>query len=108
MVARYFLFPGVLPDRVAAQAAAYAAAHPELDIRCADVLGDCDEIAALVYARYQEALAGDIRMNCDVCEYRIAMPGFEHRVGAPQLPHDHPHDHVHDLPHPHPHTHAHG
>jgi sirohydrochlorin cobaltochelatase len=108
VVARYFLFPGVLPDRVAEQAAAYAAAHPELDIRYTDVLGDCDEIAALVYERYHEALAGDIRMNCDVCVYRIAMPGFEHRVGAPQHPHDHPHDHVHDVPHPHTHTHAHG
>jgi sirohydrochlorin cobaltochelatase len=95
VVARYFLFPGVLPDRVAEQTAAYAAAHPELDIRCADVFGDCDEIAALVYERYREALSGDIRMNCDVCVYRIAMPGFEHRVGAPQHPHDHPHDHVH-------------
>jgi sirohydrochlorin cobaltochelatase len=95
VVARYFLFPGVLPDRVAEQAAAYAAAHPGLDIRCADVLGDCDEIAALVYERYLEALSGDIRMNCDVCVYRIAMPGFEHRVGAPQHPHDHPHDPAH-------------
>ena len=108
VVARYFLFPGVLPDRVAEQAAAYAAAHPELDIRYTDVLGDCDEIAALVYERYHEALAGDIRMNCDVCVYRIAMPGFEHRVGEPQHPHDHPHDHVHDFPHPHPQAHAHG
>ena len=100
VVARYFLFPGVLPDRVAEQAAAYAAVHPELDIRCTDVLGDCDEIAALVWERYREALAGDIRMNCDVCVYRIAMPGFEHRVGEPQHPHDHPHDHVHDFPPP--------
>ncbi len=108
VVARYFLFPGVLPDRVAEQAAAYAAAHPELDIACTDVLGDCDEIAALVWERYHEALAGDIRMNCDVCVYRIAMPGFEHRVGEPQHPHDHPHDHVHDFPHPHPQAHAHG
>jgi sirohydrochlorin cobaltochelatase len=108
VVARYFLFPGVLPDRVAEQAAEYAAAHPELDIRCTDVLGDCDEIAALVYERYHEALAGDIRMNCDVCVYRIAMPGFEHRVGEPQHPHDHPHDHVHDAPHPHPQARAHG
>ena len=116
VVARYFLFPGVLPDRVAAQAAAYAAAHPGLDIRCADVLGDCDEIAALVYERYTEALSGDIRMNCDVCVYRIAMPGFEHRVGVPQHPHDHPHNHVHETshnpvqPHEHlqPHGHAHG
>jgi sirohydrochlorin cobaltochelatase len=95
VVARYFLFPGVLPDRVADQAADFAAAHPELDIRCGDVLGDCDEIAALVYERYHEALAGDIRMNCDMCVYRIAMPGFEQHVGEPQHPHDHPHDHAH-------------
>jgi sirohydrochlorin cobaltochelatase len=113
VVARYFLFPGVLPDRVADQAAAYAAAHRDLDIRCADVLGDCDEIAALVYERYTEALSGDIRMNCDVCVYRIAMPGFEDRVGAPQHPHDHPHDHDDDhetVPHAplQPHGHAHG
>ena len=111
VVARYFLFPGVLPDRVAGQAAAYAAAHRDLDIRCADVLGDCDEIAALVYERYTEALSGDIRMNCDVCVYRIAMPGFEDRVGAPQHPHDHPHDHVHETASHvplQPHGHAHG
>jgi sirohydrochlorin cobaltochelatase len=94
VVARYFLFPGVLPDRVASQASDFAAAHPGLDVRCTDVLGDCDEIAALVYERYHEALAGDIRMNCDMCVYRIAMPGFEHRVGEPQQPHDHPHDHA--------------
>ena len=99
VVARYFLFPGVLPDRVAEQAAAYAAAHPGLAIRCTGVLGDCDEIAALVYERYTEALSGDIRMNCDMCVYRIAMPGFEDRVGAPQHPHDHPHDHAHDHVH---------
>jgi len=105
VVARYFLFQGVLPDRVAAQARAYAAAHTELDIGCADVLGDCDEIAQLVAERYREALAGDIRMNCDMCVYRAALPGFEHRVGAPQRPHYHPaepsgagsahHDHAH-------------
>ena len=95
VVARYFLFPGVLPDRVADQAADFAGGHPELDVRCSDVLGDCDEIAALVYERYHEALAGDIRMNCDMCVYRIAMPGFEHHVGEPQHPHDHPHDHAH-------------
>jgi sirohydrochlorin cobaltochelatase len=101
VVARYFLFPGVLPDRVAAQAAGYARAHPGLNIRCADVLGDCDEIAGLVAERYREALDGDIRMNCDMCQYRVALPGLEHRVGAPQRPHDHPDDHDHDHAHGH-------
>ncbi len=94
-VAPYFLFPGVLPDRVASQAREYAAAHPSLDVRVAGVLGDCDELAGLVVERYREALAGDIRMNCDTCVHRVAMPGFEHRLGAVQSPHDHPHDPVH-------------
>lgn len=95
VVAPYFLFPGVLPDRVEAQAREYAAAHPELDVRRAGVLGDCHELAALVVERYREAIAGDIRMNCDTCVYRVAMPGFEHRVGVAQTPHDHPHDPAH-------------
>jgi sirohydrochlorin cobaltochelatase len=97
IVARYFLFPGILPDRIAAQATAYGQAHPDLDVRCTEVLGDSDELAGLVAERYHEALAGDIRMNCDVCAYRTALPGFEYRVGAAQRPHAHPHDdgHVH-------------
>jgi len=92
VVARYFLFPGVLPDRVAEQAARYAAAHPELDVAVAGVLGDCDELADVVVERYREALAGDIRMNCDTCLYRIPLPHHEHRHGAAQAPHHHPHD----------------
>jgi sirohydrochlorin cobaltochelatase len=91
VVLPYFLFPGVLPDRVVAEAKAYEGA----EVRCADVIGDCDGLAGLVVERYEEALAGDIRMNCDTCVYRQAMPGFADRVGAPQHPHHHPDDHVH-------------
>jgi sirohydrochlorin cobaltochelatase len=103
VVARYFLFPGVLPDRVAEHAAGYAAAHPDLGIRCTDVLGECDEVAALVTERYHEALMGDIRMNCDTCIYRMPVPGFEHRTGAPPRPHHHPADPVHSDAHGHAH-----
>jgi sirohydrochlorin cobaltochelatase len=85
----------VLPDRVERQARDYQRAHPELNIRCSDVFGDCAELAGLVYERYREALSGDIRMNCDMCIYRAAMPGFAHRVGEPQHPHDHPRDRAH-------------
>jgi len=90
VVAPYFLFPGVLPDRIVTQSRQYAAAHPGLDVRSASVLGDCDELADLVLERYAEALAGDIRMNCDTCAYRVAMPGFADKVGQPQTPHFHP------------------
>jgi sirohydrochlorin cobaltochelatase len=103
VVLPYFLFPGVLPERVVTQAQAYAGDHPELDVRCAEVIGDCDGLADLVTERYREALTGDIRMNCDTCVYRIAMPGFEERVAAPQLPHHHPDDPAHGHGHAHVH-----
>lgn len=92
VVAPYFLFTGVLPDRVAAQAGTFAAQHPGTDVRVAGLIGACDELAGLVLERYAEALHGDIRMNCDTCAYRIAMPGFTGKVGQPQTPHHHPHD----------------
>ncbi len=90
VVLPYFLFTGVLPQRVAAQARRFDG----VDVVTAGVLGDCDELADLVVERYREALAGDIRMNCDTCLYRVALPHHEHRVGAAQAPHDHPHDHA--------------
>ena len=36
VVAPYFLFAGVLPDRIVAQSAEFAAAHPDLDVRVAE------------------------------------------------------------------------
>jgi sirohydrochlorin cobaltochelatase len=102
VVLPYFLFRGVLPDRIVEQAAGY-------DV--APVIGDCDELADLVLERHAEAVAGDIRMNCDTCVYRIAMPGFEDKVGAAQAPHHHPdedgHSHGHGHDH-HTHAHSHG
>ena len=102
VVAPYFLFAGVLPDRVTAQSREFAAAHGALDVRVAGLIGDCAELAGLVLGRYDEALHGDIRMNCDTCAYRVALPGFAGKVGRPQVPHDHPdeadvHEHVHEV-----------
>ncbi|MEU7803499.1 uroporphyrinogen-III C-methyltransferase [Micromonospora arborensis] len=111
VVAPYFLFAGVLPDRIVAQSAEFAAAHPDLDVRVAEVIGDCDALADLVRERYAEALGGDIRMNCDTCAYRVLMPGFADKVGRPQRPHDHPDDpvgHHHHHGHDHDHHHDHG
>ena len=101
IVAPYFLFPGVLPDRIVSQTGTFAIEHPDLTIGVAELIGDCDELADLVIERYLEAVSGDIRMNCDTCIYRAAMPGFGDRVGQPQRPHHHPDDagHGHGLDH---------
>jgi sirohydrochlorin cobaltochelatase len=106
VVLPYFLFTGILPERVEQQAADWAAEHPDTDLRQAAVMGPTEELAELVLARYREALAGDLRMNCDTCVYRVAMPGFEDRVGAAQRPHHHPDDPSHDHGHG-SHTHVH-
>jgi sirohydrochlorin cobaltochelatase len=104
VVAPYFLFPGILPERIVEQTREFADRHPDLAIGVAEVIGDCDELADLVVERYIEVVSGDIRMNCDTCIYRTAMPGFDDRVGQPQHPHHHPddaaprHDH-HDQSH---------
>ncbi|GAA4950696.1 CbiX/SirB N-terminal domain-containing protein [Streptomonospora halophila] len=103
VVLPYFLFSGVLPDRVADQTMEFAGEHPDLDVRCAQVVGDCDGLADVIAERYDEARAGDIRMNCDTCVYRIALPGFEEKVGAAQTPHHHPDDPAHGHGHGHGH-----
>ncbi|MCW2608035.1 MAG: Sirohydrochlorin ferrochelatase [Frankiales bacterium] len=105
VVLPYFLFAGVLPDRIAAQTAEWASAHPDVDVRLAGLIGPGERLAQLVVERWGEIAGGDLRMNCDTCAYRVALPGFEDKLGAPQTPHDHPDDPAH--PHGHDHGHAH-
>jgi sirohydrochlorin cobaltochelatase len=110
VVLPYFLFTGILPDRVRLQTEGWAAAHPEVEVRTADVIGPEPELLDLVWERYTEAVEGDLRMNCDSCVYRIALPGFEDKVGLPQQPHFHPDDDGHHHGHGHhhgAHSHAH-
>ncbi|SDG30619.1 sirohydrochlorin cobaltochelatase [Sinosporangium album] len=56
IIVPYLLFAGGMLERVWAQALAYGAGHPELDIRCAEVIGDCEALADVVIERYEEAL----------------------------------------------------
>jgi sirohydrochlorin cobaltochelatase len=98
----YFLFTGVLEERIRGQSRAFAEANPGVEVRYAGYFGPDPRLADLVVERYTEALRGDIRMNCDVCVHRVALPGFEEKVGALATPHYHPdesgrhqHDHHH-------------
>ena len=82
-IALLFLGPGHLPGRALDLAGQHVVTAP---------LGPAPELVDLLVERYRETLAGDIRMNCDACLYRVPFPGKEQLVGAPQLPHDHPDD----------------
>jgi sirohydrochlorin cobaltochelatase len=86
----YFLFTGVLEERIREQSWNFAEDNPEMEVRYAGYFGPDARVAALVMERYRETFEGDIRMNCDVCVHRVALPGFEEKVGAPATPHYHP------------------
>jgi sirohydrochlorin cobaltochelatase len=90
VVFSYFLFTGVLEDRIRGQSRAFAEANPGVEVRYAGYFGSDARLVDLVVERYTEAVEGDIRMNCDVCVHRVALPGFEEKVGAPATPHYHP------------------
>ena len=83
VVAPFFLFPGVLLHRIYSEAAGWAADHPEVDVWSAAQLGVDFRLTQLILERYREAVDGDVRMNCDLCAYRVQLPGYEAKVGTP-------------------------
>ena len=83
VVAPLLLFTGVLVPRIYRQAQDWAAEHPEIDVRAAAHLGPDPRLARLVLERHREAVFGDVRMNCDLCTYRVRLPSYEDKVGMP-------------------------
>ena len=78
-----FLFGGVLVDRVGERARRWADGHAGVAVSVAAHLGPDPRLAELVVERFREASGGDVRMNCDLCVYRVRLPGFEEKVGTP-------------------------
>ncbi|CAA9277704.1 MAG: ATPase component NikO of energizing module of nickel ECF transporter [uncultured Acidimicrobiales bacterium] len=77
------LFSGVLVDRVGERARQWAADDDGVEVSVADHLGPDPRLAELVVERFREASSGDVRMNCDLCVYRVRLPGFEDKLGTP-------------------------
>jgi energy-coupling factor transporter ATP-binding protein EcfA2/sirohydrochlorin ferrochelatase len=82
-VVPFFLFTGILVPRIYAEAADWALEHPDVDVRAGGHLGPDRRLARVVLERYREALTGPVRMNCDLCTYRVRLPGYEDKVGMP-------------------------
>ena len=92
----YFLFTGVLEGRIRHQSEEFNGENPGLAISYVGYFGPHEKVVDLVMDRYREAVGGDIRMNCDICVHRVALPGFEKKVGAPATPHYHPDEPGHE------------
>ncbi len=120
----YFLFTGILVDRIYDATDEVAARHPKITFIKAGYLNDHPQVIETFVERIEQILTGDISMNCQMCKYRTAVLGFEADVGAVQESHhhhveginakadgsfqivNHHHDHGHSHSHDDGHTHA--
>lgn len=85
----YFLFSGILIDRIYGFTDEVAARHPETAFVKAGYLNDHDQVIETFVERVHEILNGSNNMNCSMCKYRSAVLGFEEEVGLPQESHHH-------------------
>jgi sirohydrochlorin cobaltochelatase len=116
LVFPFFLFTGVLEKRIRQQTMEFARQHAQTEFLCAGYLDAHPLLYEAFAERAEEAVQGSPNMNCELCKYRVRLPGFEQAVGQPQVGHhhhvrgvgqdgdDHHHRHGH---HPHEHGHPH-
>jgi sirohydrochlorin cobaltochelatase len=113
----YFLFTGILIQRIHDQTDEVAALHPEVEFIKAPYLNDHPLVLDTFAERVREILTGDNAMNCSMCKYREQIIGYESDVGVPQVGHHHhvqgigtddDHHHGHHHGHDHNHGHHHG
>ncbi len=105
----WFLFTGVLVERIYAAVDEAAAAFPGIEFIKAPYLNDHPLVVETFISRARDILAGHTAMNCGLCKYRERIIGFEEQVGEPQMSHHHHvegghHHHHHDHDHGHPHA----
>jgi len=100
----YFLFTGVLVQRIYEATDAVALRHPAIEFIKAPYLNDHPLVLDTFCERIDEIPSGDAVMNCQLCKYREQVLGFEGEVGTPQTSHHH---HVEGIgvDHHHPHDH---
>jgi sirohydrochlorin ferrochelatase len=81
-VVPYFLFTGILLDRIGREARSWAAGEG-VPVALGEEIGPDGRLVELVLERFEEASGAVPPMNCDGCIYRLALPGYEERVGRP-------------------------
>jgi sirohydrochlorin cobaltochelatase len=85
----YFLFTGVLVNRIYDAADEAQAKYPNIEILHAPYLDDHPLVLGTFIDRIREMLVGQNLMNCAMCKYREQVLGFEAEVGLSQQSHHH-------------------
>jgi len=85
----YFLFSGILIDRIYGFTDMVSADHPGMQFVKAGYLGDHPKVLETFAERATEQVGEAPPPNCAMCKYRTQVLGFEAEVGAPQESHHH-------------------
>lgn len=110
----YFLFTGRLIKKIYRITDEFAAANPDIKVVKAPYLNDHPLVLEAFVERMQETEKGTGNMNCQLCQYREQIIGYEHKQGMPQEGHHHhvrgagtdaEHHHHHGHHHSHDHHH---
>jgi sirohydrochlorin cobaltochelatase len=75
-VVPYFIFTGILFNRIIRQASDWAS-QKNVNISFGAELKDDDAMIELIRYRYENALSQNNYVNCDLCAYRVPMAGYE-------------------------------
>lgn len=102
----YFLFTGILIKRLEKMVDQFQLETTDIDFTLAGYFGFHHKLQTIIKERIEEALHNDVKMNCDLCQYRIdAMEHIDHHHHHHHHEHDHEHDHHHHCHHGHDHHH---
>lgn len=85
----YFLFTGILIDRIYTSTDRVAERYPDIEFVKAGYLNDHPLVLDTFAERVEEILTGENLMNCKLCKYREKILGFELEIGLPQESHHH-------------------
>ncbi len=91
IVLPYFMFTGVLMEKIGAIAAQQQALTPHVEIVTLPEMGIHPQLLRVLRDREIETQLGQVAMNCEACKFRLAAKGdTNHGHG-----HHHGHDHAH-------------
>jgi len=94
IVLPYFLFMGALMKKIFTITQEHQTTYPEIEIKCLPEMGIQPELLQLVREREIETQLGEVKMNCEMCKFRLnALQNNDH--------HHHHHDHSHGHHHHH-------
>jgi sirohydrochlorin cobaltochelatase len=102
IVLPYFLFTGVLVQKIFETTATQQEQYPDISMTCLPEMGIHPYLLSVMRDREIETQLGQVQMNCEMCKFRLAALANGHSHG-----HDHGHDHGHSHGHDHSHSHGH-